>query len=108
MPWPDSLAAALISGYIARRFDKDALTIRRYNPPMGAMPFFNNSASPGIRYSELILFAGTLLKFLTELKVPREDEASVDDAMKELATEMSKEDSPSSKMVEVIDKYYKF
>jgi len=108
MPWPDTLAAKLISGFIARRFDMDAITIRRFDPPMGAMPFFNNSATPDMRKFELQQFAGPLLKFLTDLAVPLEDGAKDDEALDELVTEMSTENSPSSKMVAAIDKYYRF
>ncbi len=108
MPWPKTLAAKLISGFIARRFDMDAITIRRFDPPMGAMPFFNNSATADIREAELTLFGGTLLKFLTELAVPLEDGASEDDALSELVAEMSNENSPSSKMVEAVDNHYRF
>ena len=108
MPWPDTLAAKLISGYIARRFDMDAITIRRFDPPMGAMPFFNNSATPDIREAELTLFAGTLLKFLTELAVPLEGGADEDDALTELVKNMSKEDSHSSQMVVAVDNHYRF
>ncbi len=108
MSWPDTLAAKIISGYIARKYDMDDITIRRFDPPMGAMPFFNNSASPDIREAELTLFGGQMLKFITELAVPLEDESSADKALSELVTEMAKEKSPSSQMVIAVDKHYRF
>lgn len=108
MPWPPTLAAKIISKYIADRYDMDAITIRRYNPPMGAMPFFNNSASPGIRRGELTLVAGSILKALIEMDIPLEKNKSYDDAMDGLVAELEKEDSDSSQIVVIIDQCYRF
>ena len=109
-PWPPSLAAKIISGYIAREYDIDAITIRRYNPPMGSMPFFDNDAPPAIRKGELVLVAGALLKFLTGLGIPYEDDDREDDdeIMTDLIEAMVDAEAPSSGMVEVIDTYYRF
>lgn len=108
MPWPKIVAAKIISGYIARKYDMDAINIRRFNPPMGAMPFFNNSASSGIRDKGHELFAGSLLKFLAGLEIPFEDGGSAKDAMSELVGKMSNEETNSSEIVTVIDKHYRF
>jgi hypothetical protein len=52
-PWPNSVAAKVLASYIRLKFDISAADLMFFNPPMGAMPFFNNSASPDIRHAEL-------------------------------------------------------
>ncbi len=117
MPWPDTVAAKIVSRYIAVRYDLDAITLRRFDPPMGSMPFFNNSATGEIRRGELILVAGSMLKSLEEMGIPLEGKKleggkGADDvkagALEELADAMNVENANSSKMVAVIDDYYKF
>src|SRR5687768_11673843 len=107
-PWPNNLAAKVLSGYIHLKYDVRASDLRRFNPPMGAMPFFNNSASPDIRRAELFLVAGNMLRFLQELGVPFEEGKNAGGAHKELVDAMEVETAPSSCMVDAIDKNYHF
>ena len=71
-PWPNTVAAKVIASYIHLKFDLSAADLMFFNPPMGAMPFFNNSASKEIRHAELALVSGKMLRFLTDLRIPLE------------------------------------
>jgi len=108
MPWPKTLASRIVSGYFALKYDLVASDLRRHNPPMGSMPFFNNSASPAIRRGELQLVAGKLLKFLKEMGIPLEKGSSDSAAHGALVSAMEVEDAPSSGMVVAIDEHYRF
>lgn len=108
MAWPKNLASRVISGYIAIKYDVIASDLRRLDPPMGAMPFFNNSASPQIRHSELQLFAGKLLKFLSELGIPLEKGKTHAKANDALVLAMEVETAPSAGMVTAVDSHYRF
>jgi hypothetical protein len=107
-PWPNSVAAKVLASYIHLKFDVSASHLMLFNPPMGAMPFFNNSSSKEIRHAELSLVAGSLLKFLTEISIPLEDGATLDDALATLVVAMEVETAPSSDMVTVIDVHFRF
>ena len=106
--WPHKLASMFVSGILAQKYDLDAPTLRMRNPPMGSMPFFNNSATPEIRNGELILVAGWLLRKLLEFGVPLENGKTESDALDALVEAMGDETGKSSKIVDVIDEYYKF
>ena len=108
MPWPNNLAAKIVSGYIGQKFDILSTDIRRFNPPMGALPFYNNSASPFIRKAELALVAGGILKFLEELEIPLEKSRTVESAHEQLVDAMVRERRPSSDMIEIIDDHFRF
>jgi hypothetical protein len=108
MPWPNNLAAKIVSGYIGQKYDVLSSALRRFNPPMGAMPFFNNSASPFIRKAELALVAGGILKFLEELEIPLENDRTLDSAHTKLLEVLVKERRPSSDMIAIIDDHFKF
>lgn len=108
MPWPNNLAAKIVSGYIGQKFDILSTDIRRFNPPMGAMPYFNNSASPFIRKAELALVAGGILKFLTELEIPLEPQHTLESAHEQLVDAMVRERRPSSDMILIIDRHFRF
>ena len=108
MPWPNNLAAKIVSGYIGQKYDIVSTDLRRFNPPMGALPFFNNSASPLIRKAELALVAGGILKFLQELEMPLERGKTLESAHTQLVDALVKEKRPSSDMIVVIDDHFKF
>ena len=108
MAWPKNLASKIVSGYIALKWDLVASDLRRFNPPMGSMPFFNNSASPLIRRGELQLVAGKMLKFLREMGIPLEKGSSDSQAQDSLVAAMEGENSPSSGMVNAIDEHFRF
>jgi hypothetical protein len=108
MRWPNSLAARVMSGYIHLKYDVRASDLRRFNPPMGALPFFNNSASPQIRRAELALVAGNMLKFLQEMGIPLERGTTTHSAHTALVDALEVETAPSSDMVTVIDEHYRF
>jgi hypothetical protein len=107
-PWPNSVAAKVLASYIRLKFDISAADLMFFNPPMGAMPFFNNSASPDIRRAELALFGGRFLGFLDDIGVPLEEDMTREDALEELVIAMADEKAPSSGMVAVIDEHYRF
>jgi len=108
MPWPNNLAAKIVSGYIGLKYDVLATDLRRFNPPMGALPFFNNSASPDIRRAELGLVAGKLIKFLQDMGLKFEAGKNATSAHRELVAAMEVEQAPSSNIVDVIDAHYHF
>jgi hypothetical protein len=108
MRWPNTLASKVLSGYFHLKYDLRASDLRRFNPPMGAMPFFNNSASPQIRHAELAMVASSILKFLQEVGVPTEPKKTVAQAQMALLAVLEVEDCPSSNMVTVIDEHYRF
>ena len=108
MPWPNNLAAKIVSGYIGLKYYILSSALRRFNPPMGALPFYNNSASPFIRKAELALAAGGILKFLQELEIPLEKNKTLESAHDELVAALVKERRPSSDMILIIDDHFKF
>ena len=108
LPWPNSVAAKVLASYIHLKFDISASDLMFFNPPMGAMPFFNNSASSTIRRAELKLVAGRFLRFLDEIGVPLEADKTKIGAHTGLVDAMEVENAPSSDMVKVIDEHYRF
>lgn len=108
MRWPNTLAAKVMSGYIHLKYDVRASDLRRFNPPMGALPFFNNSASPQIRRAELALVAGNMLRFLQDMGIPLEKQKTSHAAHGALVAALEVETAPSSDMVTVIDEHYRF
>ena len=107
-PWPNTLASKVLAAYINTKFGMSPGVLMLRNPPMGAMPFFNNSASPGIREAELGLVAGGMLKFLAELSIPFEAASSLDPAHSELVAAMLVETAPSAGMSVAINNHYRF
>ena len=108
MPWPSTLASRFVSGYIARTYDLDALTLRQSDPSMKKLPFYNINASPDVRKAEVQLFVGGLLKFLAELQIPLEPNGNTTKAMTELVEVILRADDNSSNLVSVIDTHYSF
>lgn len=108
MPWPNNLAAKIVSGYIGLKYDILASDLRRFNPPMGALPFYNNSASPEIRRAELGLVAGKMIKFLTEMGLKFEPGRNATTAHTQLVAAMEPENAPSADIVKVIDANFRF
>lgn len=108
MPWPKTLAAKIVSGYIGIKYDVLSSDLRRYNPPMGALPFFNNSASPDIRHAELGLVAGKMVKFLTEMGFKFEAGKNAMSAHQQLVLAMEVEHAPSAGIVDVVDDHFRF
>jgi hypothetical protein len=107
-PWPNTVAAKVLASYIHLKYDISPADLMFFNPPMGSMPFFNNSASPDSRRGELALFAGRFLGFLDDIQVPLEPGMKRQDAHALLLEAMLKESAPSSTMVDVIDEHYRF
>jgi hypothetical protein len=107
-PWPDKLASKMLAAYLRLRFGMSAGELMLRNPPMGAMPFFNNSASPEIRLAELGLVAGGILRFFAELQIPFEQGRNLGVAHRDLLQVMLSEMSPSAVMAAVIDDNYRF
>lgn len=107
-PWPTTVAAKVIASYIHLKFDISASDLMFFNPPMGAMPFFNNSASPEIRRAELALMAGKMLRFLMDIGVPLEPGQTAEDAHAQLLAAMEGETAPSSGMAVAVDEHYRF
>lgn len=107
-PWPNCVAAKVIASYIHLKFDISASDLMLFNPPMGAMPFFNNSASKEIRRAELTLVAGRMLRFLTDLGIPLEADKTADEALTDLLIAMEDENGPSSGMAIAVDDHYRF
>jgi hypothetical protein len=107
-PWPNTLAAKVTAAYVRMKYGLSASDIMFFNPPMGAMPFYNNSASPDIRRAELALVAGDLLRFLAELSIPFEADSTFDQSHADLLTAMVEETAPSSGMAEAVDNHYRF
>lgn len=106
--WPNNIASKILAGYIHLKYDVSPSDLMLFNPPMGAMPFFNNSASPEIRRFELELVAGKILKFLTELVIPLEAGKTLIQAQTALVSSMLQEDAPSSGMAVAINDHYRF
>jgi hypothetical protein len=107
-PWPNTVAAKVIASYIHLKYDISASDLMFFNPPMGAMPFFNNSASKEIRRAELALVAGKILRFLTDVGIPLEPGRKADVAHAELLAAMEGETAPSSGMAVSVDDNYRF
>ncbi|MBC8026967.1 MAG: hypothetical protein H7Y89_13320 [Steroidobacteraceae bacterium] len=109
-PWPNTLAAKVLASYFMMKYDISASNLRALNPPMGAMPFFNNSASAAIREAELALVAAAIQKFLLEVGVPLEKFKgnSLSKAHAALLRSMLIEADPSSGMAIMVDEHYRF
>jgi hypothetical protein len=107
-PWPNTVAAKVIASYIHLKFDISAADLMFFNPPMGAMPFFNNSASKEIRHAELTLVAGRMLRFLADLRIPLEAGKTADAAHGRLLEAMEDESGPSSEMAVAVDEHFRF
>jgi hypothetical protein len=107
-PWPRTLASKVVAAYINGRFGVSPGELMVRNPPMGAMPFFNNSASAEVRRGSLALEAGEMLKFLQELSVPFEEGSSLDPAHVDLVDAMMEATAPSSGMSVAVNKHYRF
>jgi len=107
-PWPNTVAAKVIASYIHLKFDISAADLMFFNPPMGAMPFFNNSASKEIRHAELTLVAGRMLRFLADLRIPLEAGKTADQAHARLLEAMEDESGPSSEMAVAVDEHFRF
>ena len=107
-PWPNTLAAKVIASYIHLKFDISASDLMFFNPPMGAMPFFNNSASKEIRHAELGLVAGRMLRFLKDLSVPLEAGQTAEGAHEQLVAAMEVETGPTSAMAVAVNDHYRF
>jgi hypothetical protein len=102
------VAAKVIASYIHLKFDISASDLMFFNPPMGALPFFNNSASKEIRRAELALVAGKMLRFLKDIGVPLEAGATDEDAHAQLVAAMEGETAPSSGMATSVNDHYRF
>ena len=105
--WPDTLGARLIATYLGIKFRMGPVDLMDNNPPMKALPFLNLNAAITRRGNPMMI-AGLLIKHLADLRIPLEDDKEDEDALLALGTAMAKPDNPSSKIVEVIDEYYKF
>jgi hypothetical protein len=101
MAWPKNVAAKVVSGYIGLKYNVSPSLLRIQDPPMGALPFFNNSATPQTRKAELALALGGLLKHLEELDVPLEKRRTANAALNALVAAAEVEASPSSQLVTV-------
>ena len=108
MAWPKNVASKIVSGYIGLKYNISPAVLRLQDPPMGALPFYNNGASEEIRRAELSLAFGGLLKHLEELGVPRESGHTAAGALKELVEVGIVEANRSAKIVAVVDENYKF
>jgi len=108
VPWPNTVAAKVIASYIHLKFDISASDLMFFNPPMGAMPFFNNSASKEIRRAELALVSGKMLRFLTDIGIPLEPGKTAEEAHATLLAAMEGETSPSSGMAIAVDEHFRF
>ena len=108
MPWPSTVASRLVSGYIARIYHLDALTLRQSDPTMKELPFYNINASDVVRKADIQLFVGGLLKFLAELQIPLEPDGDTANAMTELVEAILSADHQSSNLVSIIDAHYSF
>ena len=108
MAWPKNVAAKIVSGYIGLKYNISPAVLRLQDPPMGALPFFNNSASDEIRRAELALALGGLLKHLEELGVPRETGKTAAQALEALVAVAIVEANRSAKIVHVVDEYFRF
>lgn len=108
VPWPNTVAAKVIASYIHLKYDLSSSDLMFFNPPMGAMPFFNNSASKEIRRAELALVAGKMLRFLTDVAIPLEPGKTLEGAHAELLAAMEGETAPSSGMAVAIDDNFRF
>jgi hypothetical protein len=106
--WPNTVAAKIVAGYIHLKYDVSASDLMFFNPPMGAMPFFNNSASTQIRRAELALVAGRILRHLADLGVLLEPGNTHAKAHDKLLEAMEGENQPSSGMVAAVDDHYRF
>jgi len=107
-PWPNTLASKVLAAYINTKFGMSPGALMLRNPPMGAMPFYNNSASAGIREAELGIVAGDMLEFLAELSIPFEVGSALDPAHSELVAAMMTETAPSAGMSVAINNHYRF
>lgn len=107
-PWPNTVAAKVIASYIHLKYDLSASDLMFFNPPMGAMPFFNNSASKEIRRAELALVSGRILRFLTDVGIPLEPGKTAEAAHAELLAAMEGETAPSSGMAISVDDNFRF
>jgi peptidoglycan hydrolase-like protein with peptidoglycan-binding domain len=107
-PWPNNIASKMLASYIHLKYDMSPSDLMLLNPPMGAMPFYNNSATPEIRHFELELVAGKILKFLTELLIPLEQGTTLPQAQGALVLSMLQADKPSAGMAKAIDDHYRF
>ena len=107
-PWPNKLASKMLASYIRMKFGVSAGELLRRNPPMGAMPFYNNSASPEIREAELGLVAGEIVRHFAELRIPFEKGRTANKAHGDLLAAMLEETAPSSGMAIAIDDNYRF
>lgn len=107
-PWPETLAAKVLASYIHLKYDLSAALLRAMNPPMGALPFYNNSASPEIRAAELAMVAASFQKFLLEIGVPLHKGKTQLKAHDGLVASMIDENAPSSGMALVVDDFYRF
>jgi hypothetical protein len=107
-PWPNTLASKVLAAYINMKFGTSPSDLMFFNPPMGALPFFNNSAGGEIRRAELTLVAGGMLKFLAEISIPFEQGSTLPQAHADLLASMVDELTPSSQMAEAINNHYRF
>lgn len=108
MAWPSTLASRITSGYIHRTYTVNALTLRQDDPPMKTLPFYNANASDGIKEVDIQLFVGGLLKFFAQLSIPLKPGKETGGAMTELVEAILNPNGRSSKIVSIIDDYYKF
>jgi hypothetical protein len=108
MAWPKNVAGKIVSGYIGLKYNISPAVLRLQDPPMGALPFFNNSATPEIRRAELALALGGLLKHLEELGVPRESGQTAAAALNAVVAVAEIENNRSRKLVEAIDEFFRF
>ena len=106
--WPDNLASKALAMYIGLKFRISPGLLMFRNPPMGALPFFNNSASPDIREAELGLVAGEMVGHFVELRIPFEPVGSAEGAIDDLVAAMREEALPSSRMALAVDKNFRF
>jgi hypothetical protein len=107
-PWPNTLASKTLAMYVSLKFNVSPGVLMFRNPPMGAMPFFNNSASPEIRAAELGMVAGEMVKHFIELQIPFEGSGTANKAHDDLVASMLSEKAPSSDMVAAVDKNFRF
>jgi hypothetical protein len=107
-PWPNTLASKMLAAYLNGKFGVSPGELMLRNPPMGALPFFNNSARAEIRRAELGLVAGGVVRFLAELAIPHEEGSNLDAAHADLLLSMLHETAPSSGMSEAVNNHYVF
>jgi hypothetical protein len=107
-PWPNTLASRMVAAYIDSEFHVSPSALMLSNPPMGAMPFFNNAASPDIRLAELGLVTGRMLGHFEGLLIPFEPERDRAIAHAQLVSAMVDEKSPSAGMSIAINDNFRF